>query len=188
VQTGLHAQAKNFNTMQGTYKTIFDMLREVPGVEVRPSNDKSGGTVTIRGLGRLQGGGNIPPLFVVDGVVFSGEITSINPQDVDMISVLKDASTTSVYGAQGAGGVISVTTKKGTLGSKSAVVASHEESAYSYFISHKTALKVFGMDDQVIIEGIVEKQRDSVLVFIKKRKEVLVPIARIKRVEMIPEQ
>ena len=170
---------------QRSYKTIFEMLKDVPGLDVRTTNDKSGGSVIVRGTGSLTK--QAAPLFVVDGNIYSGDITSINPQDVDYISVLKDAASTSTYGAQGAGGVIHITTKKGMGVTNNVVVASHNESAYTYFIEHKTPLKVFGLNDEVLIEGVIQKQQDSVLVFSKKKKEILVPIKNIKRVEMVPQ-
>lgn len=179
------AQAKASAPIKGTYNNIFDMLKEVPGLEVKSSTTKNGGSVTIRGMGSLRN--QTPPLIVVDGVIFGGDISSINPQDVDGISVLKDAASASAYGAQGAAGVIVITTKKGGGISSTPTVASHTESAYTYFIEHKTPLKVIGMNEEVIIEGVIEKQRDSSLIFIKRRKEVVVPISSIKRVEMIRE-
>ena len=179
------AQAKAGNAIQGTYKTIFEMLQTVPGLEVKLSNDKSGGSVTIRGVGSLNNQRN--PLVVIDGSIYAGDLSNINPQDVDGISVLKDAASATAYGAQGAAGVILITTKKGSgVSSGQATVSSHTESAYTYFIEHKTTLRVFGLSDEIIVEGVIQRQQDSTLVFIKKRKELLVPISKIKRVEMIP--
>jgi len=180
------AQLKPLQTIKGTtYRSIFEILRDVPGLEVKLTNDKTGGSVVIRGIGSLNN--QKPPLFVVDGVIYSGDISGINPQDVDAISVLKDAASTSAYGAQGASGVILITTKKGQGLSKQAVVSSYNASAYTYFIEHKTPLKVYGHNDSVLIEGVIQKQQDSVLIFIKKRKEVRVAVKDIKRVEMIRE-
>ncbi len=169
----------------GTYKTIYEMLRDVPGLDVKITNDRSGGTITVRGISSLQN--QKPPLFVVDGSIYSGDIGSINPQDVEDISVLKDAASTSAYGAQGAFGVIMITTKKGASSKSAAVVSNYNKSAYTYFIEHKTPLKVFGLSDEIIVEGVIKEQRDSILVFTKKKKELLVPIKNIKKVEMIPQ-
>ena len=169
----------------GTYKTIYEMLRDVPGLDVKITNDRSGGTITVRGISSLSN--QKPPLFVVDGTIYSGDISSINPQDVEDISVLKDAASTSAYGAQGAFGVIIIATKKGASSKNSAVVSNYSKSAYTYFIEHKTPLKVFGLSDEIIVEGVIKEQRDSTLVFIKKKKELLVPIKNIKKVEMIPQ-
>ncbi|MCS3057468.1 TonB-dependent receptor plug domain-containing protein [Bacteroides salyersiae] len=53
------------------------------------------------------------PLYVVDGIPFDGSISSINPQDIESMTVLKDAAANAIYGARGANGVILITTKKG---------------------------------------------------------------------------
>lgn len=179
------AQVRSLQAVQGTYRTIFEMLRDVPGLEVKISADKTGGSVLIRGIGSLNN--QRPPLFVVDGAIYSSDISSINPQDVDGISVLKDAASAAAYGAQGAAGVILITTKKGQGGIKPALVSNYHASAYTYFIEHKTPLKVFDHNDRVIMEGVIQAQKDSTLVFIKKRKEIRIAIRDIKRVEMIHE-
>ena len=185
ISTNTRAQVESNKVTTGTYKTIYEMLRDVPGLEVKISNDRSGGTVIVRGVSSLQN--QKPPLFVVDGSIFSGDVSNINPQDVEDITVLKDAASTSAYGAQGAFGVIIITTKKSTPINSNPVVSTYNKSAYTYFIEHKTPLKIIGLSDEVIIEGVIREQRDSVLVFIKKRKEQLVPVKNIKKVEMIPE-
>lgn len=84
---------------------------QAPGLYVnqgsgRPGGD--GGTLRIRGQGTLN---NANPLVVIDGVV--GDMNLINPQDVESISVLKDAASASIYGSRAANGVILITTKKG---------------------------------------------------------------------------
>lgn len=68
--------------------------------------------VRVRGLGTV---GNNNPLYVIDGVI-TGGLSGINPEDIESINVLKDASTTAVYGSRGSNGVIMVTTKKGRSG------------------------------------------------------------------------
>ena len=69
-------------------------------------------SVLIRGLSSL---GNNSPLYVIDGVIV-GNLSGISPNDIESVSVLKDAATTAIYGAQGSNGVIIVTTKKGRKG------------------------------------------------------------------------
>ncbi|WP_316793918.1 TonB-dependent receptor [Pedobacter frigoris] len=76
---------------------------------------------TIRGLGTFTG--NTSPLIIVDGVqrddvnsAFGGSFNNIDPEDVSSISLLKDASSTAMYGAKGANGVLIITTKRGTAG------------------------------------------------------------------------
>lgn len=183
VSNDIHAQAKANNPIQGTYRTIFDMLKDVPGLEVRNTNDKTGGSVVIRGIGSLTN--QKPPLFVLDGVIYNSDITNINAQDVESISVLKDAASATPYGAQGASGVILITTKKGGGTQRQAQVNTHNEGAYSYFINQKMPLIVIGWDDKTIVKGIAQEQRDSSLVFIVKKKELLVPIKKIARVELL---
>ena len=81
------------------------------GVYISNSGGPSGETtIRIRGVGSLN---SSDPLIVVDGV--SGvDISSVNPNDIESMQVLKDASATAIYGAQGANGVIIITTKQGT--------------------------------------------------------------------------
>src|SRR5438552_3884875 len=122
----LCSQAQNL--AQGSYKNIYEMLQNVPGLEVK-TNGKSG-SVTVRGLGSLTRSSG--PLFVVDGSIYTGDIMSISPQDVDNINVLKDAASTTAYGAQGAGGVILITMKKGATTNRAATATAHTESAYTY--------------------------------------------------------
>ena len=71
-------------------------------------------SVVIRGFGSINA--SQAPLYVVDGVPFNGSISSINPADIESLTVLKDASAGALYGARGANGVIMITTKKGQAG------------------------------------------------------------------------
>lgn len=165
-----------------SYKNMYEMLKEVPGLEVNANGGKTG-TIIIRGIGSLKN--QQAPLIVLDGSIFNGNILDINTQDVDNISVLKDAASTTAYGAQGSSGVIVISTKKGSTPSPK--VSNYNKSAYSYFIEHQTKIRVIGQDDQTLIEGVIQSQIDSSLIFIKKRKSMNIPISSIKRVEIIPE-
>lgn len=87
----------------------------VPGLTVSNSNagrPGATGTLTLRGQGNLSG--NAAPYILVDGVEM--ELSDVNPNDIENISVLKDAAACSIYGARAAYGVILVTTKKGHEG------------------------------------------------------------------------
>lgn len=88
----------------------------VSGVQTTSSNGQPGtsATVRIRGIGSMASSSN--PLYVVDGIPFDGDISSINSQDIETMTVLKDAAAAALYGARGANGVILVTTKKGKSG------------------------------------------------------------------------
>ena len=86
-----------------------------PGVQViSGSGDPTSGgpTIRIRGVGSMSASSS--PLIVVDGSPYEGSIKDINPNDVESMSVLKDASASAIYGNRGANGVILITTKKGT--------------------------------------------------------------------------
>ena len=84
-----------------------------PGVQIISSSgdpSSSGGSIRIRGIGSMSASNN--PLYVVDGMPYEGSMSDINPNDVESISVLKDASASAIYGARGANGVVLITTKK----------------------------------------------------------------------------
>jgi TonB-linked SusC/RagA family outer membrane protein len=87
---------------------------EVAGVRVINSSGQPGtsSSIRIRGYGSVNG--NRAPLYVLDGVPFSGSLNQINPNDIASTTVLKDAAATSIYGARGANGVILITTKSGS--------------------------------------------------------------------------
>lgn len=90
----------------------------VPGMNI--STSKSGGSLkgtkdfNIRGTGTIGKGSSVSPLVLIDGM--EGDLNAINPQDIENISVLKDAAASSIYGSRAPGGVILVTTKKGKSG------------------------------------------------------------------------
>ena len=91
-----------------------------PGLYTQQSNRNPGSDVTmkIRGNNSFTGG---EPLFIVDGfpIVSGGGIQAINPNDIESVSILKDASSTAIYGARAANGVVLVTTKSGKIGKPS---------------------------------------------------------------------
>jgi TonB-dependent starch-binding outer membrane protein SusC len=102
-------------------------LREVPaanltqalqgmasGVQIQRTSPRPGGQAQIRG-NRSVGGANAP-LLVVDGIPYGGNINDLNPDDIQSLEVLKDASATAIYGSRGANGVILITTKRGKAG------------------------------------------------------------------------
>lgn len=88
----------------------------VSGVQTTSSNGQPGtsATVRIRGIGSMASSNS--PLYVVDGIPFDGDISSISTQDIETMTVLKDAAAAALYGARGANGVILVNTKKGKTG------------------------------------------------------------------------
>lgn len=95
---------------------VQGMTGKVAGVQVSSGNGLPGTapTVRFRGIGSINGSSD--PLYVVDGVPFTGSISAINNQDIESISFLKDAAASSLYGNRAANGVIIITTKKGKRG------------------------------------------------------------------------
>ena len=89
---------------------------KVAGVQMTTSSGTLGTnpTVIVRGYGSI--GAANGPLYVVDGVPFSGDMNNINPADIESITVQKDAASNALYGARGANGVIMITTKKAKAG------------------------------------------------------------------------
>ncbi|MGK0325593.1 MAG: TonB-linked SusC/RagA family outer membrane protein [Polaribacter sp.] len=85
----------------------------VTGVQFTSTNGQPGSTpsIVIRGVGSLNG--STDPLFIVDGIQFEGGLNTINQEDIASLTVLKDAASTSLYGARAANGVVIITTKKG---------------------------------------------------------------------------
>lgn len=85
----------------------------VPGVNIISSGGQPGDnpTIRIRGIGSINASAD--PLIVVNGVPFNGNLNTISPDQIETINVLKDASSTALYGSRGANGVILITTKRG---------------------------------------------------------------------------
>lgn len=95
-------------------QSVQDILRgNIPGLNVTQSTSaKGGGDLLVRGKSSVNAGTS--PLLVVDGVIYQGALSDINPNDIGSIDVLKDASSAAVFGAKSASGVILITTKKGS--------------------------------------------------------------------------
>ena len=85
---------------------------KAPGVQVNGSTTTPGQAPTIRIRGFNSINGTNAPLYVVDGVPFEGDISDLNPADIESMSVLKDAASSSLYGNRGANGVVLITTKR----------------------------------------------------------------------------
>lgn len=90
----------------------------VSGVRVSTGSGQpgSGLNVQIRGVGSYNL--ETTPLYVVDGVIFTGNLQDLNPNDIESLTVLKDAASTSLYGSAAANGIVMITTKKGKKGKK----------------------------------------------------------------------
>ncbi|MBK9679026.1 MAG: TonB-dependent receptor [Saprospiraceae bacterium] len=98
--------------------SVTQMLQgRAAGVNIGNDNSPGGGTmVRIRGFGSIN---NNSPLFVIDGVPTQGTLNQLNPNDIESMQILKDASAASIYGARATNGVVIITTKKGKVGEPS---------------------------------------------------------------------
>lgn len=123
--TGSAKSIKNDDFNRGIINSPEQLLQgKVSGVNVTSATGEPGGrqTITVRGPGGVRTSNT--PLFVLDGLALdnssTGGVTNplmfLNPQDIESIDVLKDASATAIYGSRGANGVILITTKKGKSG------------------------------------------------------------------------
>lgn len=106
----------------GTANVENALQGKVSGVYVAPTSGApgAGAVVRIRGTGTLN---NANPLYVIDGMI-TYDASNVNPEDVESIEVLKDASAAAIYGSRGANGVILITTKGGKTRDKASITAS----------------------------------------------------------------
>ncbi len=88
----------------------------VPGVDIVTSGNNPGDGMSIRVRGTRSLTASNDPLYVLDGIPMAGGIGDLNPNDIESIEILKDASATAIYGARGASGVVLITTKQGKSG------------------------------------------------------------------------
>ncbi|MDE6268174.1 MAG: TonB-dependent receptor [Muribaculaceae bacterium] len=112
--TGATAQIKGDEIAKmNTTSPLQAMQGQLAGVNIASESGQpgSGMKVTIRGLGTI---GNASPLYLIDGI--GGDISTLNPADIESIDVLKDAASAAIYGAQAANGVVLITTKQGREG------------------------------------------------------------------------
>ena len=115
--TGAMQVVSKDKLMDVTTPTVENMLSgKAPGVYVNSGSGRPGdvGAIVIRGKSTVNG--STDPLWVIDGVIVGDGAGSLNPSDIESMSILKDAASTAIYGSQGANGVIMVTTKKGKTG------------------------------------------------------------------------
>ncbi|MDA8994777.1 SusC/RagA family TonB-linked outer membrane protein [Schleiferiaceae bacterium] len=142
--------AEDFN---GGVVTSPEMLIQgkAAGITITPTNGEPGGGVSVRVRGGTSISSSNEPLYVIDGMPIQSAntlpggtgltggsqrnpLSRLNPNDIESITVLKDASATAIYGARGANGVVLITTKKGKGGSAMAV-------DYNYQLSASTLAK-----------------------------------------------
>lgn len=98
-------------------KSVSQILQgRTPGVEVTTSSGMPGAGARVRVRGTTSINKSSDPLYVIDGIISTSGLDGLNPQDIQSMEVLKDASSTAIYGSRGANGVILVTTRNGETG------------------------------------------------------------------------
>lgn len=139
------------------------MAGQVPGVMIQQTNGAPGGeglTIKVRGTGSITQSSD--PLYVVDGYPMEdGAFRLINPSDIESIQVLKDASSTAIYGSRGANGVIIITTKKGQVGKPSVSL-----NAYVGFQQREKKIEMMNRDQYVqwFIDGRNQAWLDAAVI------------------------
>ncbi|MFC2152733.1 SusC/RagA family TonB-linked outer membrane protein [Bacteroidota bacterium] len=130
----------------------------VPGVQTTSGGGQpgSGLNIRIRGFGSINASNE--PLYVVDGIPYDGNINAINPNDIESISVLKDASASALYGARGANGVVIISTKKGADGEPEINFKASFGTASPSVENYET------VDDRMYMELFFESYKNSFIV------------------------
>ncbi|MBR5385077.1 MAG: TonB-dependent receptor [Bacteroidales bacterium] len=154
--TGSAAVVKGGDLRKRAVGTVTKSLEgSVAGVTVTSGGGQPGedASVTVRGIGSISA--EYKPLYVVDGIPYDGSLSSINPADIESMTVLKDASAGALYGARGANGVIIITTRKGA----------EERTSISYkgsFGVASRALPPYGLlDTKEFIQMVYESLRNG---------------------------
>jgi TonB-linked SusC/RagA family outer membrane protein len=129
----------------------------VAGIDVVQSGSKPGSVPTIRVRGRRSFRASNDPLYVVDGIPLAGGYEDLNPNDVQSLEILKDATATAIYGARGANGVILITTKRGSLGGKKKTTVSYD----NYFGQSSVLNKLRLFTGEEFAEYVRESRRGA---------------------------
>ncbi|WP_300600918.1 TonB-dependent receptor [Niabella sp.] len=123
--TGAMASVKSSELMQTPVVNVAQGLQgRVSGVQVTQNSAAPGGNISVRVRGANSINGSSEPLYVVDGIPLTNSggindissLSAINPNDIESVEILKDASSTAIYGARGSNGVMLITTKRGKEG------------------------------------------------------------------------
>jgi TonB-linked SusC/RagA family outer membrane protein len=137
-QTGAISTIDSKDLSQASYSSVMEKLQgQVPGLQISSNSGVPGASVLVRLRGATSIKAGNDPLYVVDGVFINNEnlqglsrgmggqtpnpLSDLNPDDIETVSVLKDANATAIYGSRGANGVILITTKRGSRNSKTKV-------------------------------------------------------------------
>src|SRR5690606_21052452 len=113
---GLAVVGKEQLEMVSTPNLMDRLVGQVAGFSITTGNAAPGASQTLLIRGENSLSANNSPLIILDGIPYSGSLTDIDPNNVESLSILKDASAVAIYGSRGSNGVILIQTKRGTLG------------------------------------------------------------------------
>lgn len=113
--TGAVSSIKSSEVLATPTNNVMEALQgKIAGMDITKTSGQVGGDVTILLRGSRSIYGNNEPLFIIDGI--AGSYSQVSPSDIESVDVLKDASSTAIYGSAGANGVVIITTKRGKEG------------------------------------------------------------------------
>ncbi|MDH6534154.1 TonB-dependent receptor [Parabacteroides sp. 52] len=142
--TGAISSVDNTKLVAKGATTVMESLQgQVPGVDISQASSRVGESFNMSIRGKSTLGGSTSPLFVVDGIV-SDDINFLNPSDIEKIDILKDASSTAIYGSRATNGVVIVTTKQAKTGGESRVSVT-----YDGYVGYKTEARMPEFMDDV---------------------------------------
>lgn len=118
----------------------YALQNRVAGVDMTQTSSQPGATMQIRIRGTRSLTASNDPLVVLDGIPFMGNLSDINPGDIKSMDILKDASSTAIYGSRGANGVILITTNRGTQGTPA-------KFTYNGYVGAKSVFSKYPMMD-----------------------------------------
>lgn len=123
--TGTAAVVSAEQIEKSTVTNVLSSLNgKAPGLQMFNASGQPGSgpsAIRIRGISSVNSNVNNAPLYVLDGIPFTGDISAINPSDIESLTVSTDAASNALYGARGANGVIFITTKRGKAGQSATV-------------------------------------------------------------------
>jgi len=165
------------NILQRLKGVTSSLLFNVGKNNLNPQNSTN---ISIRGLSTING--PLDPLIVVDNFIYEGDINNINPNDVESITILKDASAASIWGARAGNGVIVITTKKGKFDQKLQVdfnstlifqdkpdLFFNNQISSSDYIDYEQTLFNYGYFNRNILSRVKEALSPAVEIFLAKR-------------------
>ena len=118
----------------------YALQNRVAGVDMTQTSSQPGATMQIRIRGTRSLTASNDPLVVLDGIPFMGNLSDINPGDIKSMDILKDASSTAIYGSRGANGVILITTNRGAQGTPA-------KFTYNGYVGAKSVFSKYPMMD-----------------------------------------